>query len=548
MIFPNSGRCFDRCCGLIALLLLMLPLTVSAQAVVGTVQFVHGEAMALSAEGEDRILTRGDEIREGEVLVTGPDGAMQLQLNDGGLLALRANTEMSIDEYQYEQAEDDRSLFSVARGVFRKISGAIGQNEPASVRMQTPVATIGIRGTDFEGGFLPEDNDDPAGAYLRVNSGRAWLGNEAGELDLRPGQAGFVASSYDMPQLLEQAPGLFRVAMPTGPAEGDTGEDEGPLSDSETLREYTRGETEEDLARLNRSDDELPLLFDDPDQGLAIAERIGEQEAMFDQQGFFRLEDTGGAVAVNTARAWNIVDGGIGSQVWIVPEVEGPESLGGLIHINANGELRIIHLPEGEEPLDTAGNQFDAFSVSWGRWGEGSYIVENESDRLFDEGVGELHYMMTDVVTPLDIVIARTGEAQFDLVGGTSAISENGEVLESGQLTGAGGVLVDFDTGAMAYDLTVFVNVIESAFELSSVDASVGDFLTGGIALSGGCFEEGGPCGGDGIEMTGVAGGHFAGPEAEALISFFNAAGLDADDVPWELLGTALFAEDFAVP
>jgi len=545
MISPISGRFPDMRCVMSGLLLLMLPLVASAQTVVGTVQFVHGEAMALSAGGEDRILTRGDEIREGEVLVTGPDGAMQLQLNDGGLLALRANTEMSIDEYQYEQAEDDRSLFSVARGVFRKISGAIGQNEPASVRMQTPVATIGIRGTDFEGGFLPEDNGDPAGAYLRVNSGRAWLGNEAGELDLRPGQAGFVASSHQRPQLLEQAPGLFRVAMPTGPAEGDAGDDEGPLADSQTLREHTRGEADHDLTRLNRDDDSV-LVLDDPDVGLSVFDAIAEQEFLFDRQGYFRLEDTGGAVAVNGASAWNIIDGGIGNQVWVVPEVEGPESLSGLIHINANGELRIIRLTG--QPLGTAGNQFDAFSVSWGRWDEGSYIVENESDWLFDESIGELHYMMTDVVTPLEIVIARTGEATFDFVGGTSAISADGEVLESGGLNGFGAVVLDFDTGAMEYNLDVFVNVIESVFELNSVDASIGDFLTGGIALSGGCSDQTGPCEGAGIEMTGVAGGHFAGPDAEALISFFNAAGLDADDVPWELLGTALFAEDFQMP
>ena len=529
-------RYFDRRMAgwLVALCLLLAPLAALAQNVVGTVQFVHGGVMALNPAGEDRILSRGDEIREGEVLVTGPDGAMQLQLSDGGLVALRANTEMSIDEYQYEQAEDDRSLFSVARGVFRKISGAIGRDEPASVRMQTPVATIGIRGTDFEGGFLPEDNDDPAGAYLRVNSGRAWLGNEAGELDLRPGQAGFVASSYDMPQLLEQAPGLFRVAMPTGPAEGDTGDDDGPPTDSENLRQTTH-ERSDDLAWKN---DLAPE---------ALGNIYRQQWESF--LGGVNLERLtgGGAVAVNNARAWSIVDeGASGSQLWYLPD-EGLQGLSSLIFQGSNGVAEwlfydeLVPLIDGGQVFPLGGDE--SFEVVWGRWEDGLYFFEDsvvgDDPRM---AIGELHYMMTDFNTPLQVVLAQTGVADFEFMGGTVGLTIDDDLIEAGQLFASGQVAINFDTGAMDYDLMFGMFDGLYNIELESLGgASVGEFLTQGIALAGLC-EGFGACDG-GAVLEGVAGGSFAGPEAEALLSYFSAFGFGSEDEFLELVGTALFGE-----
>ena len=546
MMTPVSERPFDMRRWLSGLLLLMLPLMVSAQSVVGTVQFVHGEAMALDPEGEDRILSRGDEIREGEVLVTGPDGAMQLQLNDGGLLALRANTEMSVDEYQYDDAEDDRSLFSVARGVFRKISGAIGQNEPANVQMQTPVATIGIRGTDFEGGFLAADNDDPAGAYLRVNSGRAWLGNEAGELDLTPGQAGFVASTHQMPQLLEKTPGLFRVAMPTGPAEGDTGEDEGPLRDSDTLREHTRAGDEEVLVRLNRSDNDPPLVFDDPDDALATLEVIEDWTTLFSDADYFRLVETGHVVAVNAVRDWSVTDeGGLYYQVWGTDMTESLEFTA-LTLLTDFGAETLYYTGDilGPEGIEFIGEAEDEFVVTWGRWNAGDYIVEDERDLIPGFMDGELHYMLTDAVTPLQTVAARSGTGEFAYGGGSSVlVNDAGTVLDSN--ANANGVInIDFDAGTMDYTLFLSFISFQADYELNSEEgASIGEFLAEGIVLNGECTAGSG-CVGGGLAVEGIAGGNFAGPNAEALLSFFQAM----DENERELWGTALFGEDFVLP
>jgi hypothetical protein len=93
----------------------------------------------------DKVLLN-DEVR------TGASSLLQILLLDRSTFTVGANSRVAVDRFVYDPARNTRSTgISVTRGAFRFMSGrALGKPAgPASVR--TPVASIGIRGTIFEG-------------------------------------------------------------------------------------------------------------------------------------------------------------------------------------------------------------------------------------------------------------------------------------------------------------------------------------------------------------------------------------------------------------
>ncbi|HYJ81407.1 MAG TPA: FecR family protein [Allosphingosinicella sp.] len=87
-----------------------------------------------------------DEVR------TAAASQLQILLLDRTTFTVGANARVAVDRFVYDPARNSRSTaVSVTRGAFRFMSGRglRSPSGPASVR--TPVATIGVRGTIFEG-------------------------------------------------------------------------------------------------------------------------------------------------------------------------------------------------------------------------------------------------------------------------------------------------------------------------------------------------------------------------------------------------------------
>jgi hypothetical protein len=105
----------------------------------------------VQAGGSARALRAGDTVEENERLVTGADGYLYLRTPDRGFLILRPNSEARIVQYQYDPARptETRAKIELVRGVARAVSGQGVQQAKEHFRFNTPVAAIGIRGTDF---------------------------------------------------------------------------------------------------------------------------------------------------------------------------------------------------------------------------------------------------------------------------------------------------------------------------------------------------------------------------------------------------------------
>lgn len=196
-------------------------------AVAGHVQFVNGVVQLTSAAGESHALQKGDAVSEGDTLSSAPAASAQIKMSDGGLVAMRPDTQLKIDSYQFNGQQDgsEQGFFSLFKGGFRAITGLIGQLHKGNYRIVTPSATIGIRGTDHETLVVVPGSDAaalaPPGTYNKVNTGETSMTNGKGTISILPNQMGYAAADRRMPLLQPVNPKLFNVIpAPTPQASG----------------------------------------------------------------------------------------------------------------------------------------------------------------------------------------------------------------------------------------------------------------------------------------------------------------------------------------
>lgn len=117
----------------------------------GSVSFVIGDASVIGAEGKTLPVARNDAIHAGRTLVTGATGHIHLRMIDGAFVSVRPQSRLRIEEYHYDAtaAANNRIKFVLEQGVARSITGRAGEAAKENYRLNTPLAAIGIRGTDF---------------------------------------------------------------------------------------------------------------------------------------------------------------------------------------------------------------------------------------------------------------------------------------------------------------------------------------------------------------------------------------------------------------
>lgn len=93
----------------------------------------------------------GDTVREGELLTTRRDGYLYLETLDKGFFILRPNSVGQIVTYHIDALNpaNTRIKLELTNGVARHISGEAVKSARQNFRFNTPVAAIGVRGTDF---------------------------------------------------------------------------------------------------------------------------------------------------------------------------------------------------------------------------------------------------------------------------------------------------------------------------------------------------------------------------------------------------------------
>lgn len=116
----------------------------------GAVVFSAGDAR-LEREGKVMPVPPGTVLMEGDKLLTGANGHIHVRTSDEGFLSIRPESVATIEIYQFDKnhPENTRIRLLLTKGVMRSISGKGAQAAKQQFRLNTPVAAISIRGTDF---------------------------------------------------------------------------------------------------------------------------------------------------------------------------------------------------------------------------------------------------------------------------------------------------------------------------------------------------------------------------------------------------------------
>ena len=194
----------------------------------GEITLLTGRGTATAVDGSIRTLAKGDPVYSSEVINSGVNSYINIKFSDGAFTLLRPNSRFEIEKFVDAQSAADAgkpaatapapapaapsakplaaaapatgsstssAFFRLLKGGFRAVSGLIGHVNRDEYRVSTPVATIGIRGTDYivvlcdaacaaDPEFsesLPPGASANGGVVVGVISGGVFVTNEAGK-------------------------------------------------------------------------------------------------------------------------------------------------------------------------------------------------------------------------------------------------------------------------------------------------------------------------------------------------------------------------------
>jgi hypothetical protein len=115
--------------------------------ITGTVTIEHANAVVVQANlGQSGRTKMGDPVFMGDVVQTAADGKVGITFTDGTAFNLSSNARMVLNEFVYDpNGRSNSTLFSLTKGTFTFVAGKIAKT--GDMKIDTPVATMGIRGT-----------------------------------------------------------------------------------------------------------------------------------------------------------------------------------------------------------------------------------------------------------------------------------------------------------------------------------------------------------------------------------------------------------------
>ncbi|WP_420598114.1 FecR family protein [Neptuniibacter sp.] len=175
----------------IKLLLTCLLITFSVQTLaaesIGKVVLAQGQPI-VERDNQHLPIKRNDKLYQKDRLITPVGSRLLIKLKDKTTVSLAENTVFELSRYTFGKKKSDVS-FKMIKGAFRTLTGAIGKQANPKFEIHTPLATIGVRGTEFWGGMIFSDALD----VTMLEGKGVYITNEFGTVDItRPGEGTMV--------------------------------------------------------------------------------------------------------------------------------------------------------------------------------------------------------------------------------------------------------------------------------------------------------------------------------------------------------------------
>ncbi len=481
-----------------ALLLLLSLAPAAVQAAAGQVLFALGR-VEIQRAGQTLPAPRGAAVEVGDVISTGPTGLAQVRLRDGSLLSLRYGSTMQVAEFRMPEpapvavtpagapassaaATGGRSVLRLLRGAFRTVTGLIGRNSGDAYSVVTPVATIGIRGTDYSAAYCNGDcGSTPDGLYVGVSYGGIEVSNDGGKLELGNDQYGYVKDQSTAPDQELAPPDVLET-----PIESE-GEEEG---EGEGEREATDTAAAEEGAA-------------DAGSGESAESRTEEVAGDTQPEGTYEVRPgTAGSYAYATGSSLGSNNNGVLT-----------DDRGALIGFRDDtfvsiGTAQNVNL--GADPLT---------GLRWGRWTGGTATAGGSP---IDLSTASLHWIYGFSAAP---ALAITGSRSYTLIGNTNPTDNTGAV----GFVGSASLSADFTN-----------QTVDNTLNVGFGDAQAGTLwtATGSGSIQSGTFDgsytfDAVSCVNCGVTVTDQAGNPI-GSGGGSFAGFFT-AGAEAAGLTFEL-------------
>ena len=439
---------------------------------IGTVDNMEGTVIAVRADGTRVDLQVGDPVFQGDILETGPDGAIGVVLADETTFSMAEDGRMVLDELVYDPATQEGSInLSVVQGIFTFVSGHVAKTDPDAMTIETPVATIGIRGTqvglEIPDGeslrvVLMEESDGFVGEVVVMNDAGTEVMNLASEFttinafDLSPSPSALL----DDNDLIS----TFASALRTLPTENSNANDFGLQGDT------LDGGNGDDLGDLQNVDDLADFETAAGGEDAVSEDDLGDLQTVDD---LADLETAAGGEDLTDLANFETAAGG-------EDQPAAPEDPIDVVANSSTGGFDPLNQRDLYGSTDSAGVETPVGT-------EGEPLTNPNPQDTGDEGAGG-----TDTAPVVEGTVAFTMEedgsltiAEADLLA--NATDADGDTLSVENLTVTGGTLTDNGDGTwtfapdtdwngqldLSYDVSDGTNVVSATGSIT-VDA-VGD-------------------------------------------------------------------------
>ncbi len=426
----------------LALMLIALPASVlAADKQAGMVIIAAGEVSAHKEGKADRPLKRRSKFYAGETILVGDNGKAQVRFLDGTILSLTSGTALRIDAFSYENkaGTDDANIVTLLKGGFRTITGAVAKKNPANHQVNTPVATIGVRGTNYSVAVGES-------VYVGVWDGIVFVENDGGSIELGKSLSYSYASIdsttsapkglVDPPQVLVETVAVNEDTQDskiTAIAEVETSENNDQLTSSEETGVAAAAIEAVEVESMNDADTFEAITATKTDMRLTTTEKANAT-----QEGVITFTSSGVTyIADSTSDA-------DGNPVFISETIDANTGFPTKI-IRTDTVATSTTIPVGTK------------NVQWGSW-DNAYAQTDPQDPSIKEPLLETVNWMTVEPTGSDVLLSlNTKHAIGTWSGSISPSQFSGSIIGATLDTIDFTSTIDFFSGDI-YDTTLIAN------------------------------------------------------------------------------------------
>ena len=121
----------------------------ASDAAVGQVKTLEGDA-SIIRDGNTLETQIGARVYAKDLIRTGKDGSIGITFTDNTVMATGPNSEVALEDYAFDSDKFDGSMLAdMRKGTLLVVSGDIARSSPDAMKVRTPTAVLGVRGTRF---------------------------------------------------------------------------------------------------------------------------------------------------------------------------------------------------------------------------------------------------------------------------------------------------------------------------------------------------------------------------------------------------------------